>query len=260
MAAQTGVIDPAVLDRLSGLALVARKVVEGYMAGHHTSPHRGSSIEFAQPQLPPATSCGGWTGRCTRAPNDWWSRSTSEETSLSLNLLVDASESMAYASGPRSKFDYARWCAAALAHLVIAQRDQAGLVIFDNDQRTRFRRRAARPGSSILQALSQAAPAAPPPSARCCSGSPRACVVAASPRSSPTSSRIRTRSRGHQTPGARRPRADPVPGARSNSSSPSTATAPRWAREQRRAQSRRARLRQAYLEEIEKHNQTLPAR
>ena len=41
-------LDPAVLDQLSHLSLVARRVVEGFMAGHHTSPHRGSSVEFAQ--------------------------------------------------------------------------------------------------------------------------------------------------------------------------------------------------------------------
>ena len=41
-------LDPAVLDRLEGLSLVARNVVEGVMAGHHRSPFRGSSSEFAQ--------------------------------------------------------------------------------------------------------------------------------------------------------------------------------------------------------------------
>ena len=41
-------LDPRVLDKLSSLALVARTVVEGFMAGQHRSPHKGSSIEFAQ--------------------------------------------------------------------------------------------------------------------------------------------------------------------------------------------------------------------
>ena len=41
-------LDPAILDRLSSLSLVARKVVEGTLAGTHRSPHRGSSVEFAQ--------------------------------------------------------------------------------------------------------------------------------------------------------------------------------------------------------------------
>jgi len=41
-------LDPAVLDRLSNLALVARTVVEGFMAGQHRSARLGSSVEFAQ--------------------------------------------------------------------------------------------------------------------------------------------------------------------------------------------------------------------
>ncbi len=48
MAQGLSALDPAVLDRLSNLALVARTVVEGFMAGQHRSPRLGSSVEFAQ--------------------------------------------------------------------------------------------------------------------------------------------------------------------------------------------------------------------
>ncbi|MCB9911210.1 MAG: DUF58 domain-containing protein [Planctomycetes bacterium] len=160
MAQHQGVIDPAVLDRLDNLALVARKVVEGYMAGHHTSPHRGSSIEFAQHR---AYAPGDELRRV-----DWkvYARTERlvvkeyiEETSLSLNLLVDASESMAFASGTRSKLDYARWCAAALAHLVIGQRDQAGLVVFDSEQRTKVPPANGAPQeAAIMKALAGVEP------------------------------------------------------------------------------------------------------
>jgi uncharacterized protein (DUF58 family) len=130
-------LDPAVLDRLSGLALVARKVVEGFTAGHHTSPHRGSSVEFAQhrPYTP-----GDEVRRL-----DWKVFARSDrlvvkeyiaETNLSCNILLDASESMAFGSAGRTKFEYARWCAAALAHLVLTQRDTAGLVVFDEEHRS----------------------------------------------------------------------------------------------------------------------------
>ena len=44
---------------------------------------------------------------------------------------------MAFASQRWSKFDYARWCAAALAHLVIGARDTAGLVLFDSVERAK---------------------------------------------------------------------------------------------------------------------------
>jgi uncharacterized protein (DUF58 family) len=44
---------------------------------------------------------------------------------------------MAYRSLAWSKFDYARWCAAALGHLIISQRDTAGLVLFDSEHRAK---------------------------------------------------------------------------------------------------------------------------
>ena len=47
-ASGAAVFDPAVLDSLAKLALVARTVVEGFMAGGHRSPIKGSSMEFAQ--------------------------------------------------------------------------------------------------------------------------------------------------------------------------------------------------------------------
>lgn len=158
-----GVIDPAVLDRLSGLSLVARKVVEGFMSGHHTSPHKGSSVEFAQHR---AYAPGDELRRI-----DWkvYARSERlvvkeyvEETNLSLNVMLDASESMAFGSGNWSKFDYARWCAAALCHLVLAQRDTAGLVVFDEGWRTKVPPGNGAPQeAAIYQALEQARPDGP---------------------------------------------------------------------------------------------------
>ncbi len=128
--------DPALLDRLSGLSLVARTVVEGYMAGQHRSPHRGSSVEFAQHRE--------YVHGDEMRHVDWKIFAKSdrlvvkefvEETNFDCHLLVDASESMAFQSGNWSKFDYARWCAAALAHLVLSQRDASGLVVFDEKAR-----------------------------------------------------------------------------------------------------------------------------
>jgi uncharacterized protein (DUF58 family) len=129
-------LDPAVLDRLAGLSLVARTVVEGFMAGHHRSPLRGSSAEFAQHRE--------YVAGDELRHVDWkvFARSDRlvvkeyfEETTLDCHILLDKSESMAYRSLSWSKFDYARWCAAALAHLVLAQRDTVGLVLFDDEMR-----------------------------------------------------------------------------------------------------------------------------
>lgn len=168
MATRFAGLDPAILDRLSNLSLVARRVVEGFMAGHHTSPHRGSSVEFAQhrPYSPgDELRTIDWKvfGRSDRIVV----KEYVAETNLSCNLLVDASESMAFGSveskdGVRTKLDYARWGAAAMAHLVLGQRDTAGLVLFDNEARAKVPPGNGTPQEvAILTTLEAAKPGGP---------------------------------------------------------------------------------------------------
>ncbi len=130
--------DPAVLDRLSGLSLVARTVVEGFMSGHHRSPHAGSSVEFAQyREYVPGDELKRVDWKVFARSDRLVVKEFVEETNLALHLLVDASESMAYGSLDWSKFDYARWCAAALGQLTLMQRDTVGLVLFDEASKNR---------------------------------------------------------------------------------------------------------------------------
>jgi len=140
-------LDPAVLDRLSSLSLVARTVVEGFLAGQHRSSHLGSSVEFAQHReyvLGDELRRVDWKvfGRSDRLVV----KQFVEEENLVCHLLLDASESMAYASMPWTKLDYARWCAAALTHLVLTSRDTAGLVVFDEAFRAKV-----PPGNGAVQ-------------------------------------------------------------------------------------------------------------
>ena len=55
------------------------------------------------------------------------------ETNTTLNVLLDASASMSFASGAISKFDYAKYLASALVYLANLQRDSTGLVVFADD-------------------------------------------------------------------------------------------------------------------------------
>lgn len=160
MEARSSVLDPAVLDRLSGLALVARTVVEGYMTGHHRSPQKGSSIEFAQHrQYVPGDELRALDWKIFARSDRLVVKEFVAETNLACHLLVDASESMAFGSLGRTKFDYARWCAAALAHLVIRARDAAGLVLFDQDVRAKVAPRAGlQQEHEILTLLERATP------------------------------------------------------------------------------------------------------
>jgi uncharacterized protein (DUF58 family) len=134
-------LDPAVLARISGLDLVAKTVVDGFVAGLHRSPDFGFSQEFAEYR---AYSPGDdlrhvdWnvfarTERC------YLKRYRGETNSL-LTILLDASNSMNFSSHSVSKMDYARFIAASLFHLAIQnQRDAAGLIVFDDEVRNYIR-------------------------------------------------------------------------------------------------------------------------
>src|ERR1700676_630469 len=134
-------LDPDVLTGISGLELIARTVVDGFVAGLHRSPDFGFSQEFAEYR---AYTPGDdlrhvdWNvfARTERA---YLKRYRGETTSL-LAVLLDASQSMEYASHSVTKMDYARYIAASLFYLAIhSQRDAAGLVVFDDDVRNYIR-------------------------------------------------------------------------------------------------------------------------
>jgi uncharacterized protein (DUF58 family) len=130
-------LDPAVLTGISGLDLIARTVVDGFVAGLHRSPDFGFSQEFAEYR---AYTPGDdlrhvdWNvfARTERA---YLKRYRGETNSL-LTVLLDASQSMEYTSHTVSKMDYARYIAASLFYLAIrTQRDAAGLIVFDDEVR-----------------------------------------------------------------------------------------------------------------------------
>ncbi len=121
-------------DQLAGVAdlqLLARRVVEGFLAGLHRSPHFGSSIEFAQYRQyvqgdDPRFVDWGLYARTDRLHT----KQFHEETNLRCSVLLDASASMSYASGKVSKLHYARMLAACLAMLLVRQNDSVGLSTF----------------------------------------------------------------------------------------------------------------------------------
>jgi len=124
-------IDPAQLAQISDLSLLARTVVDGFLAGIHRSPHSGSAIEFAQYRP--------YTQDDDPRRVDWklYARADrlhikqyQEETNMRCTILLDCSASMDYTSGPVSKFDYARMLAACLAMILHKQRDAGGLIAY----------------------------------------------------------------------------------------------------------------------------------
>jgi uncharacterized protein (DUF58 family) len=133
-------LDPAALHRLKNLSLAARRVVEGYFAGLHKSPHKGFSIEFAEHrEYTPGIDPRHIDWRVYGRRDKLYVKQYEEETSLRCYLLVDKSASMAYKSDgvALTKLEYASYLAASLAYLIAFQHDAAGLVTFDTAVRDR---------------------------------------------------------------------------------------------------------------------------
>jgi uncharacterized protein (DUF58 family) len=125
-------LDPATLASISGLDLVAKTVVDGFVAGLHRSPDFGFSQEFAEYRA--------YTQGDDLRHVDWNVFARTErcylkryrgETNTQLMVLLDTSASMGYGSQPVNKLDYARFAAASLVYLANLQRDAAGLIVFD---------------------------------------------------------------------------------------------------------------------------------
>lgn len=153
-------LDPAVLAQISSLDLIAKTVVEGFIAGLHRSPDFGFSQEFAEYR--------SYTPGDDLRHVDWNVFARTEraylkryrgETNTSVMVMLDASASMGFGSGGLRKFDYARYLASSLVYLAHLQRDSAGLIAFDESV-VNFVRPSARQGQlmRLLHAIEHAQP------------------------------------------------------------------------------------------------------
>lgn len=125
-------LEPAGLQRLATLKLQARIVAEGALSGLHRAAHHGASVEFAEhKEYAPGDDLRHIDWRAYGRIDKFYVKRFEEETELRAYLVLDASGSMAYGrQGHPSKFDYGRILCAALAYLLLRQKDQAGLLAF----------------------------------------------------------------------------------------------------------------------------------
>jgi uncharacterized protein (DUF58 family) len=185
-AARADLFDPASLAALGRVEIVARWIVDGFLAGLHRSPRKGFSVEFAdfRPYMP-GDDLRYIDWKIAARSDRWVVKQYEEETNLRATIVLDVSRSMAWSGAQLhpvrsvtapsllTKLAYAERLAAALALLLLRQRDAVGLVRFDERVRTAIPPRARSgqwrrivaalddPGaglaSSAPEALSQAA-------------------------------------------------------------------------------------------------------
>ena len=156
-------LDPAVLAGISGLDLVAKTVVDGFVAGLHRSPDFGFSQEFAEYRA--------YTPGDDLRHVDWNVFARTERAYLKryrgeTNTPADDAAGCQRLDGvhlARSQQDGLRALSGgvAVATWRIQQRDAAGLIVFDDEVRN-YVRPSTRQGqfARLLQRIEQAEPRA----------------------------------------------------------------------------------------------------
>ena len=121
-------LDPLVLGRLSAIPLMSRRPMQGNVSGRHPSPHRGSSIEFAEyRRYVPGDDLRRVDWRAYGRTERYYVKEFEADTNLRCCLVLDTSGSMDFGTVGSNKIDYARRLAGTLAYLAVQQGDAVGL-------------------------------------------------------------------------------------------------------------------------------------
>jgi uncharacterized protein (DUF58 family) len=139
--------DPAALAALGHIEVAARWIVDGFLSGLHRSPRKGFSVEFADFRpYQPGDDLRYVDWKIAARADRWVVKQYEEETNLRATLVLDVSRSMDWRGAPAelrlTKRAYAEQLAAALALLLLRQRDAVGLIRFDDAVRTSIPPRA----------------------------------------------------------------------------------------------------------------------
>ncbi|AUS07296.1 DUF58 domain-containing protein [Pseudotamlana carrageenivorans] len=152
-------------EGFKNLELLAKQVVEGFIAGMHKSPFHGFSAEFAEHKIYNQ-------GESTRHI-DWklfakteklYTKRYDDETNLRCHMIIDNSSSMHYPKRQTfcidhlNKIGFSVLAAAALMHILKKQRDAVGLSVY-SDQYDYYapEKGSERHHQMLLSALSEVA-------------------------------------------------------------------------------------------------------
>jgi len=121
------------------LELLAKQVVEGFIAGMHKSPFHGFSAEFAEHKIynqGESTKHIDW--KLYAKTDKLFTKRYDEETNLRCHLIIDNSSSMhfpevkEFSLGHLNKIGFSVLASASLMHILKKQRDAVGLSIYSD--------------------------------------------------------------------------------------------------------------------------------
>ena len=121
-------LKPEILNTVSGLELIARVIVEGFMSGSNKSQSVGAGQEFSQyKNYQAGDDLRQLDWKMFARSERYYVKQADIETNITVKFMLDASHSMSYAEDNVSKLQYAKVMTAALAYLARKQSDTFGL-------------------------------------------------------------------------------------------------------------------------------------
>lgn len=138
--------DPKVIGRIKKLELRSLRLVESFMTGQHKSRLLGISTEFAQHRpYVPGDDVRHLDWKVYAKTDRYHIKQYEAETNMQVTFLLDTSRSMFFRGeqAAMTKFDYAATTVAALAYLLLQEKDLFSLMLFDRELHTVLRARGA---------------------------------------------------------------------------------------------------------------------
>ena len=117
-----------IINNVSGLALISRVIVDGYLSGLNRSRRVGAGLEFSQYRgYEPGDDLRLLDWKMLARSGRYYLKQSEVETHIAVKFILDSSKSMLHKENEISKMDYAKVVIASLAYLAQNQGDAVGL-------------------------------------------------------------------------------------------------------------------------------------
>ncbi len=121
-------LKPEIVRSVSGLALISRMIVDGYMSGLNHSRRVGPGMEFSQfRSYQPGDDLRLLDWKMLARSGRYYIKQSEIETNIAIKFILDSSASMLHEENGLTKMDYARVLISTLAYLAQNQGDALGL-------------------------------------------------------------------------------------------------------------------------------------
>tara|TARA_R110002051_G_scaffold94647_6_gene164541 strand:- start:11878 stop:12774 length:897 start_codon:yes stop_codon:yes gene_type:complete len=119
---------PEIVNTVSGLSLISRIVVDGFLSGLNKSKSVGPGMEFSQYRgYDPGDDLRLMDWKMLARSGRYYIKQSEIESQVAVKFIIDASASMRHTDNELSKIEFARILVASLAYISQKQGDLVGL-------------------------------------------------------------------------------------------------------------------------------------